>query len=318
MTITDTEHSVAMPQVLVPYAGPAYGDGLRDVFVYMRPETNGVLGESAMIREINKCPEYHNNLNLIYLANVPGDYIRTNRIIEKHYAIKLYFAAHGKNAFTDGMRKAFSEYFGCRFDTASIVGAFEAVDSLGFDMKTLFSEWVAEKDFLTVSGQTIKHTGDYYIVNYDIPLLLHKNDSTTNIAVMLFRTDTSYDYIRRLTERMYASLISAGVIPGNCHISRAFHYSKGPFEQLLDGSDHLFMTDDNVATMADISFGRYLLDNDIEIETIADILSNPLGIFRGLDGEPIEDTIFNYTQFDDYRTALEKLHSIEKLHHFVQ
>ena len=310
----ETDHQ---PQVLIPYSGPAYGKGLQDIFVYMRPETNGVLGESAMVRVVNKCPEYHKNLNLIYLANIPGEYIRANHIVEKHYATKLYFAAQGKQAFTDAMQRTFSEYFKRRFETAQIVGAFEAVESLGFDMQALFSEWVADDDFLTVSGQTIKHTRGYYVVNYDIPLLLHKNNRNTNIAVMLFRTDTPYEYIRHLVELMYAALISSGVIPRNCHISRAFHYSKGPFEQLLDGVNHLFTADKQTAQFEDISFGRYLLDNGVTSERTREIINNPMGIFRDTDGKTTEDTIFNYTQFDDYHTAFEKLHALERLHHFL-
>jgi hypothetical protein len=45
---------------------------------------------------------------------------------------------------------------------------------------------------MTLYGNTIKKYKGLYIINYDIPSLLHKNNFQTDIAVMLFRVYFSW------------------------------------------------------------------------------------------------------------------------------
>ena len=103
------------PRILVPYVGPSDDENVQDIFLYMRPETNGVLGESAIVRVIENLPHYHSAIKLIYMANLPGEFMCHEKIIEHHYSVKIYFAKQGKEAFTPYMRQAFTCFFGCGF-----------------------------------------------------------------------------------------------------------------------------------------------------------------------------------------------------------
>lgn len=67
--------------------------------------------ESSILDAVRSYPKHGSRVKVVYLANIPGDFILRNRIVEKHYAFKLYFARRGKQAFTDGMKKIFESFF---------------------------------------------------------------------------------------------------------------------------------------------------------------------------------------------------------------
>ena len=129
---------------------------------------------------------------MVYLANLPGDFIVKKRIIQEHYKVKLYYTSQGKKVFTPYMKEIFEKTFNIDFDKARIIGAFDALKIFEMDYQQLFNIWVKRKDMLVVNGQSIKKYRDYYIINYDIPAILHKNNTNTDIAVMLFRSEMDY------------------------------------------------------------------------------------------------------------------------------
>ena len=79
--------------------------------MYLRPETNGVLTESVIMKTISTEPRWKEEVKLVYLANYPGDFIHTRHVIEHHYRLKILFARKGGAAFTPGMRADFREKF---------------------------------------------------------------------------------------------------------------------------------------------------------------------------------------------------------------
>ena len=292
-----------LPKVLVPYAGPDPEPDIQDVFVYMRPETNGVLGESTILKVIERCPEYRIDINLVYLANVPGDFIVANHIVERHYASKLHFAVLGKKVFTREMKRRFEEHYGIGFESAAVVGSFEALKLLDISPENLFSTWVDQKQMLGVDGQTVKKIRGYYVVNYDVPALLHKNSRSTDIAVMVFRMRTSYEYFGSLVERMRLNLIEEGLISALQPAGRAFHYSKSPFEQILDGMGYLYARDATPVPLDQVSFCSYLLEQGVPMSCILGAVNNPIGLFETDDGNLVEDSLFSYTFHDSYVKA---------------
>jgi len=297
------------PQVLVPYPGPMADPDIQDIFVYMRPETNGVVGESEVLKVIEDCPQYKVDLHLVYLANIPGRFIVANHVVERHYAVKMSFAVHGKALFTERMRERFSDHFGVDFETAPIIGAFEALERLDVRAEDLFQQWVDEPDMLVLNGQTVKRVGAFYVVNYDIPALIHKNTKNTDIAVMLFRSHTSYEYFLSLTAKMRKGFIDRGMLDTRGHVSRVFHYSKGPLEQILDGRGYLYDRDGTPIPTTRLSFAAYLLQNGITQAEIDGILSNPIAEFdtpRGI----VEAHALTHTRNDSYSEALRKLRSM--------
>ena len=77
------------PSILVPYPGPDSAPDALDVFVYLRPETNGVAVESTVLKVVRECRGRESDIDLVYMANVPGSHIVRRRIVERHYSLRL-------------------------------------------------------------------------------------------------------------------------------------------------------------------------------------------------------------------------------------
>lgn len=91
------EHgSQRLPTVVLPLSEECDRDECQDIFVYLRPESNGILVESTIMKVIGLKAEVANKIKLIYLANLPGEFISKTRVIEKHYRLKLLFTKRGK------------------------------------------------------------------------------------------------------------------------------------------------------------------------------------------------------------------------------
>ena len=234
----------------------------------------------------------------------------SNFIVERHYASKLHFAVLGKTSLTPAMRREFDNRFGVSYEEAPIIGSFEALKVLRLDPEQLLNSWVAEKDLLFVNGQTITRIGDAFVINYDIPALIHKNSRSTDIAVMIFRTRTSYACFGELVERMRLNLIDEGLISPHLHAGRAFHYSKSPFEEILDGLGYFYTHDASPIPVDQGSFCCYLREHGITSSQILGAVRNPIGLFEAEDGSLIEESLFSYTFHDSYHAALAKFRSM--------
>lgn len=300
----------AVPQILMSYPGPDASGSVQDIFLYLRPETNGVLVESALFKVVQSCSQYRTGIQLVYLANFPGAFIVGNHIIERHYAHKFFFAVHGKRAFTTRMRRSFEERFDVPFAEADVIGSFEALHVLDKTPEELFSHWVPAEDVLHVEGQTVKRYGDRFVVNYDIPALMHKNNRGTDIAVMLFRCRVDYDYFVDLVHEMRDALVEKGILSANLPASRAFHYSKGPLEQILDATDYLRCRDGEPVPVEELSFIAYARAHGYTTAEIMGAVRSPVCIFEEPDGSLVEESIFAYTATDTFDEALAKLRSI--------
>ena len=270
-----------VPKVLVSYPGPDPSGNTFDVYVYLRPETNGVLTESVLMKTLVEDPEWHEKVKLVYLANYPGEFIQTRHLIEHHYRTRVYFARNGASVFTDGMAMAFENRFGVNFDeTVSenrILGAFDALKVTGMGEEELFNYRVNEEDMLEVLGQNIKRRGNLWIVNYDIPAILHKNDSRTDIAVMVFRVSLSWQGFRRVLNAMNRHLAEAGLMSPDTPPGRVFHHSRSPWEQLMDGIDFLWGVDvSDGGAEDDISFGSYMMNCGFSRDMLRSVISRPL------------------------------------------
>lgn len=294
------------PILLVPYAGPdASGDSF-DVYMYLRPETNGVLTESVIMKTIVSDSEWKDGVKLVYMSNYPGDFIHTRHLVEHHYRLKIYFARNGGKIFTPGMREAFETHFQVDFDADKVLGSFDALSRIGWDEEELFGYRVDEKDMLVALGQNIKRYKDLWIVNYDIPAILHRNTFETDIAVMVFRVGLSWYGFQRLVEAMSEHLVEAGVLAPHTAPSRAFHHSKSPWEQLLDGIDFLWGVDvSDGGAEDDISFGAYLMKAGYSRDAIKAIIRRPLVIYKDEDGMHKEGNIFDICSGMNYRLAEE-------------
>lgn len=296
------------PDILVPYRGASDAKNSQDVFVFMRPDTNGVLGEKAVMSTIRNCPEYtRQKIQLIYLANVPSRILISQHIYERYYSLKIHFATHGRAYFTPHMKRAFSAYFNTPFDTAHVIGAFEALQTLSMSTEELFSLRVDAKDMCTLSGQSIKKHRGSFIVNYDIPSLLHRYSLRYDIAVMCFRIHTSYEYFNLLTEEMRVRMVRENIIAKDALLGSVFHYSYGPFDQLRDGISFLWDEQGRSVGLEQLSFARYLRERGVSMEAVRHLLQNPIVILKNDEGKTEEISIIDYTRGTSYSEAFRLL-----------
>ena len=127
----------------------------QDIFVYLRPECNGVAVESALMKGVSKIPNWQKTVNLVYLANLPGDFLNEKGVVEEHYNTRIKFARKGKSLFTPYMEDVFSAFYKISFTDAKIIGAYSALSMLGLNEDELFKLWVDLDDSLIVNGQTV-------------------------------------------------------------------------------------------------------------------------------------------------------------------
>lgn len=294
------------PKVLIPYPGPDASGNVQDIFVYLRPETNGVLVESTLLKVVKECRAAGVEISLIYLANIPGEFILGHHIVERHYAQKFYFAVHGKNAFTPAMKARVESFFDVVWNETNIVGAFEALNLLHKTPEELHSTWVPAGDLLVVDGQSVKRIGDLLVVNYDIPALLAKNNNTTDVAVMLFRCNKGADF-DDVVSRMHDALVDQEVIGPDVPTGRAFHYSKGPFEQVLDAVDYLYQSGPQPVPLEQLSFVRFAADHGHSLDELMSVVKNPICLIEDESGEMKEENIFTLSADDSYTGAVDRL-----------
>jgi len=298
---------VRIPTVVIPFDSECRTELCQDVCVYLRPEANGIQVESAMMRTISTNPQYNENVKLVYLANIPGEFIAKHRIIEQHYRLKISFAKQGKRLFTAYMQREFSRYYKVPFEEAEILGAFEAMKRLHYTREGLFNLWVPAEDVFHLNGQTIKRVNELFIVNYDIPAILQKNRTSTDIAVMILRTRLGPGSIHSLMEDMVERLKVDGLLQQSEAFTRVFHFSRSPFEQILDGIGFLYKRDGTHIPLQDIQFYNYLLQQGMSRTEIHQILHYPIFGFPNGKGRLKEQTVYAASYGMDYKRAYQML-----------
>jgi hypothetical protein len=295
------------PKIIVPFRSAA-GDGrcvdfCQDMVVYLRPETNGIQTESVLFR-VFKDPVWHSKVDLVYLANVPGAFLLDRGVVERHYAARVRFARQGAPAFTPAMRDTFRRFFGVPFEKARIVGAYEALGLLSMAEEELFRLWVPVYDLLDLEGQLVKRVersdGDLFVVNYDIPALLTKHHAGTDVAAMVFRTGLSYEEFKSAVGQIRESLVREGLLDPDKPEHRVFHWSRGPWEQLLDAQGYVYNVRDEPVPLSELAFGRYLLTRGETEESILGALNDPFASGRNL---------FTATLFDTFEGAYQRFRS---------
>lgn len=303
---------VEQPKVLVPYPGPAPEPESLDVFVYLRPESNGVAVESAILKVVEECRHQNSDVRLVYLANVPGSYIVANHIVERHYALRLFFAVHGGAAFSPAMRTQFEEFYRTPFSNEQVIGAFDALRRFQWEPEDLFGLWVSEDAVTRIAGQVVKRYQNWWIVNYDVPALLHKNNSGTDIAVMTFRTTEGYPHFFGLAAQMREALVERGLLKRGMPIARAVHISRSPFEQLIDARDYLLSPAGEPIGVEESSFARYLAAQGVSSAQILGLINHPVCRFAFGVGAHSEQNILDLCEgfsYEDARNILDRMES---------
>jgi hypothetical protein len=301
------------PTVMIPYPGASPKPDVQDIAVYLRPEANGVRVESVMLKVIRSNSDFRDHYRMIYLANIPGDFLRDGHIVEEHYSTKIHFSREGGRAFTKTMIDVFEDHYGLPFDPTKVIGANEAMELLRMSEDELFHIWVAPEEHLIVHGQSVKPYNGYYVVNYDIPALLKKYDEHTDIFSMILRTNRPYKDVHRLFQTMGTCFQEEGILTNPVLYSHVLHYSHGPFEQVLDEIGYVYTPDSGHIKLEDMSFFRYLVDRGCCREDILEAVKQPIMPFKTDEDAIIEKNLFNYTYENSYEEACRKfLNRMEK------
>ncbi len=291
------------PTIVVPFSGNCTKDRCQDIFIYLRPESNGIKVESAIMRGVSGSSELREHIELVYLANLPGEFLVQKGVVRNHYKARYIFARLGKKIFTPYMKKEFSARLGVESGRAEVLGAYEAMKRLNVTPDELFDIWVPVEDMLIVDGQIIKKMGDIYVVNSDIPAILDRNNNKTDIAVMIFRTDYSGEEFYRVIQDMTGLLVDEGILDSRSKFSHVFHYSKGPFEQILDAVGFLYDENGNHLPLESIKFYKYLVKRGFTPDQIKHTLANPIFLF-GMGDRDEEDSIFDKTKNMGYPESM--------------
>ena len=98
-----------------------------------------------------------------------------------------------------------------------------------------------------------------------------------------------------------------GIIATGAPVGRAFHYSRGPFEQVLDARGHLYDENGNHISLYDMQFCSFLHSKSIFCKDVDRILDNPIMEFRNEQNEAVEECLYAYTEDASYETAYETL-----------
>jgi len=109
---------------------------------------------------------------------------------------------------------------------------------------------------------------------------------------------------------MREALVAKAVLSTDVPASRAFHYSKGPFEGLLDATDYLRVADGDPVAVDELSFVAYARAHGYTAADLLGVVRSPICRFELPDGSLVEENIFTYTTTDTYAKALSKLASI--------
>ena len=295
--------------IVVPFSEKCTAAKCQDIFIYLRPETNGVRAESAIMQGVTSTGEFRKHIELAYLANLPGDFLIRKGVVKNHYKTRILFAYYGEKIFTPYMKQEFKNFFGAGIEEATVVGAYKALEIMKLSTDELFDLWVPMEDMLQVNGQTIKRIGDMFVINNDIPSILDRNNNKADIAVMIFRTDYFGQAFHDVILRMTDILIAEGILDSRSKFSHVFHYSKGPFEQILDAVGFLYDEEGNHLPLEKIRFYRYLKKRGFDSKKIEHALKDPIFQFSFDDDICVEDSIFDRTENLGYPESLKVIKS---------
>lgn len=308
----EIDSEIRKPTIVLPFIETSGDEEVKDLFIYLRPESNGIRVESLMFSVIHNDPLFRERISLVYLANLPGDFVSDRKVIENHYLLKCEMARKGRECFTPLMIKRFENFFDIKWEDANVVSSYSAIKELNIDSKELFNLWVNDKDFFYVHGQSVKKVGSLYVINYDIPELLKINSVNTDIAVMVLRSRLTNRELTSLITKMEIALKEGGAIDPDTPPRRCFHYTKSPLEEILDGLGYMYDAAGVEVPFEKISFVRYLIERGITKERITDLVFSPIVRIEE-SGIVKEVYLYDYLMGDSYGEAYHKISKIVKV-----
>jgi hypothetical protein len=123
---------------------------------------------------------------------------------------------------------------------------------------------------------------------------------------MILRSFLPYSQFHTLIETISVALKEEGILTNPFLYSHVFHYSKGPFEQILDGIGYIYDQKNEHIDLAELSFFAYLLNAGCKREAILDAIRRPIMAFDVGEGLTEEHNLYVYTFEDSFEEASRK------------
>ncbi len=282
------------PDIIVKYpreeSGFTAGGKAAYAVIYVRPETNNVLYERAIVAGIRGLG------TSIYIANLSGSLIRRDRILESHYPSQFRFASdpRGEMGRYPAMIAVFERHFGVSFEGSRLLGSFEAVRALGLGEEELFETIVPDRDFLGCWGQEFKKISGFIVANPNLPAVVKRYIPSANIFVVVVRSlEPAWpDFFTALNQTIYDRIISrkeTPVIDGEKldslvwseKIRRTYHISSNHVMAMLDMADFVYLDERARLGIADTPLGRRLIGDGAvtkeRLSKLAELELAPIG-----------------------------------------
>lgn len=244
----------ALPDILLEYQecadalSEAEWDHTAYALITVRPETNRANYESCIAKGIA------DHAAAVYAANFNGNVFLDRDILKGHYSSQFRFAIAPREEMEryPEIMHAFESYFSVSSSDARILGSFAATAELGISAEELFELIVPAEDFLMTYGQTFKRIGDVFVVNYDLPGVISRYIATSNVFMVLVRSEQAGpEFFSELNRAIYNEIMEhpdTPVIFGaklkdldwDERIRRTYHISRNQMMAMFDMADYVY------------------------------------------------------------------------------
>jgi hypothetical protein len=274
------------PDILVAYPPEeGFGSGAGSyAVVYVRPETNTVLYERAIVAGIRARGD-----TIIYTANLNGRLFESDGILKRHYVTQARFASDPRGQLDDypEIGERLAKHFGQPADRLPLVGAFQAATRT--PAEELFETFVPPADFLACWGQQFKRIGGAVVANPGLPAVLRRYTPEANVFVVVVRSaDGSPGFFASLNRAIYLEITSRaetplvdgerlGEAPWSERVRRTYHISRTHLMAMFDMADLVYLGEGRRLELAETPLGRSLLAEGIlSDEQLQDFQRDPL------------------------------------------
>jgi hypothetical protein len=263
---------VGKPDIIIPY--PKEEDGFTTcgdlaayAVAYVRPETNNVLYERAILAGLRA------HGKIIYCANIAGSVFSRDSILERHYPSQFRFARDpgGELSKFPEIAARVEEHFRLSLDTARLLGSFDAVQALGVTEEDLFETIVSPSDYLGCWGQSFKRLAGAIVVNPNLPAIVKRHAPPANVfAVVVSSPSHAGPFFEGVNQAVFKEITSRSetpVIDGEKldslvwseRIRRTYHLSSNHLMAMFDMPDYVYTGDGTRLDTGETPLGRWLV-----------------------------------------------------------
>ena len=273
-----------------------HGDAAAYTVAYVRPETNNVLYERAILSGLRA------HGTIIYCANINGSVFRRDKILERHYPTQFRFARDPRRELAGfpEIASRLERHFRCAPSDANLLGSFDAVRALGISEEDLLETIVPPTDFISCWGQSFKRIRGAIVVNPNLPAIVKRHASAANVFAVVARClEATPAFFHEVNRRIFTEITARAetpVIDGEKldaldwseKIRRTFHLSVNHLMAMLDMSDFVYTADEQRLDVADTPLGKWLIaEGAVTSERLLSMKGFPLLRRRDGDGQSL-------------------------------